>query len=192
MNVFKLIATFQRCVNYPKDAEGVSALVEGLARAARETDIQIEEIVSRCAELSQYCPTDADLLKVAEEIRADRIKAREDEVERHRVENWEKESGPPKPFEWNESVDWNRAKEVEVRRDRMYLDIKLHLHLSAGEWPSTAAMIEAAEQLGYYDYAYCWRRSGPEASLWSGNIPEAVLAKCKGPGVVRGYGSVQS
>jgi hypothetical protein len=190
-SAFKIIASFQRCANYPKDSLGLQALVQGLATASRETGVQMQDITERCAKISQYCPTDADFLNVARDILADRKRAEEADVERTKRAQWERDCGPAKQFNWSDAVDPKRVREVAERRTRMFREIKQLLHLPTGKWAPLGEMLAAAERLGYHDYAYCWRRSGPEASLWSGNIPEEVLAKCKGPGVVRGYGSVQ-
>ena len=183
----KLIAAFQRCQNYPKDDFGVQALVQGLATASRETGVQMQDITERCAKISQYCPTDADLLNVARDILADRKRAEEADVERTKRAQWERDCGPARPFDWNSAVDFRRVREVAERRTRLFLEIKKLLHLPTGKWAPLDEMWAAAERLGYHDYAYCWRRSAPPGGNdWRGQIPEDVLAKCSGPGVI-GY-----
>jgi hypothetical protein len=64
----ELVAAFSRCSNYPKDKEGVLFLAQGLRKAATASGTQMAAIVARCQELSQYCPTDYDLLQVANEL----------------------------------------------------------------------------------------------------------------------------
>ena len=97
-SAFKIIASFQRCANYPKDSLGLQALVEGLATASRETGVQMEDIVARCAAISQWCPTDVDLTERRVEIVADRTRASEADVERTKRAEWERDCGPAKPF----------------------------------------------------------------------------------------------
>ena len=187
-SAFKIIAAFQRCANYPKDSLGLQALVQGLATASRETGVQMEDIVARCAAISQWCPTDVDLLSVGWEIVADRKRAAEAEVERTKRAQWERDCGPAKPFSWNDAVDPKRVREVAERRTRMFREIKQLLHLPTGKWAAPDDMWAAAERLGYHDYAYCWRRSAPPGGNdWRVQIPEDVLAKCSGPGVIRNH-----
>jgi hypothetical protein len=184
----KLIAAFQRCQNYPKDDFGVQALVQGLATASRETGVQMQDITERCAKISQYCPTDADFLNVARDILADRKRAEEADVERTKRAAWERDCGPAKQFNWSDAVDPKRVREVAERRTRMFREIKQLLHLPTGKWAAPDDMWAAAERLGYHDYAYCWRRSAPPGGNdWRGQIPEDVLAKCSGPGVIRNH-----
>jgi len=64
----ELVITFSRCANYPKDRAGILALAQGLVKASRITGVPMRAIVDRCTEISQWCPTDSDLLSVAREI----------------------------------------------------------------------------------------------------------------------------
>ena len=59
---------FSRCSNYPKEQAGIFGLAQGLVKASRITGVAQEAIVDRCADISKFCPTDADLLSVAREI----------------------------------------------------------------------------------------------------------------------------
>ena len=63
-----VISAFSRCQNYPKERTGVLGLAQGLRNAATVSGTQMAAIVARCQELSQYCPTDYDLLQVANEL----------------------------------------------------------------------------------------------------------------------------
>lgn len=65
----KHCATFQRCRLYPRDDEGVIALAEGLLYASDRTGIPMERIVAECKDISSFCPTDADLLRVAFDVK---------------------------------------------------------------------------------------------------------------------------
>lgn len=78
---------FSRCTNWPKEPDGISGLVQGLQRACQETGIEPVALVNRCAELSHFCPTDKDLLKVAREMRA----AARAEIERTKPPAWARE-----------------------------------------------------------------------------------------------------
>ena len=91
------MARFGRCSNYPREKEGVQFLAQGLAKAADATGVEMQAIVDRCAELSQFCPTDYDLLTVASEMKAQR--RAQEEAKRNKIAEWERECGPPQPFD---------------------------------------------------------------------------------------------
>ena len=59
---------FSRCSNYPKESAGIFGLAQGLSKAARATGVAMRAIVGRCAEISQWCPTDLDLMNVARDL----------------------------------------------------------------------------------------------------------------------------
>ena len=61
-------AAFSRCSNWPKTREGLLGLAQGLKRASDASGIAMDAILARCALLSQFCPTDFDLDKVAKEM----------------------------------------------------------------------------------------------------------------------------
>lgn len=65
---FDEVTSFQRCPNFPRDPKGVKALAKGLIRASEITGVAMEAIVARCAESSEYCPTDFDLLAAARAV----------------------------------------------------------------------------------------------------------------------------
>lgn len=69
IDAMRLCSAFTRCMNYPKDEDGVAALARGLMWAASSTDIPMHRIVEECCRISMYCPTDADMLTVARDIR---------------------------------------------------------------------------------------------------------------------------
>ncbi len=56
---------FSRCQNGPKERIGIKGLADALTRAADRFGVPAARIVAECAESSQYCPTDADLINVA-------------------------------------------------------------------------------------------------------------------------------
>lgn len=97
----ELVLTFARCQNYPRDQAAILLLAQGLRKASDVTGIAMELIVDRCAETSQYCPTDAELLAagrlITEEIKRKREAARDLDAELR------KQYGPPKP--WKPEID---------------------------------------------------------------------------------------
>ena len=60
---------FSRCQNWPKERIGIKGLAEALTRAATRFGVSEARIVAECAESSQYCPTDADLINIARGLR---------------------------------------------------------------------------------------------------------------------------
>jgi hypothetical protein len=68
-----LVAAFGRAQNFPRDEAGVIALADGLASASKIIGVSMADIVARCAEASPYCPTNADMLGVAREVRGPAI-----------------------------------------------------------------------------------------------------------------------
>ncbi len=65
----QMCAAFQRCMNYPKNEDGILALAQGLVKASDTTGVYMRKIVDECLESSMYCPTDADMLAVARDCR---------------------------------------------------------------------------------------------------------------------------
>jgi len=169
---FELIATFQRCPNFPKDELGTIALAQGLAKAARETGVEMQAIVERCCEISKFCPTDADLLVVARDISRlqavsegsyDSMAGAGNHAPADQRRAWEKAYGPPKRFEWNEA-DKQRVAGVKAREAAVHAAIRKELQLVEGKMPNGQRpdwrlMADAAEKLGFHDYAKAWRKS---------------------------------
>lgn len=89
---------FSRCSNWPDDRSGQIGLAQGLKLAAERFKLTQPELIARCRELSSFCPTDADLLKVAAEM----WRVREDQAEanRNRESEWRKEAGERQPFDF--------------------------------------------------------------------------------------------
>ena len=67
-DALELISKFSRAANFPKEELDVIALAQGLARASARTGVLMSRIVQECLDTSQWCPTDHDMLKVAESI----------------------------------------------------------------------------------------------------------------------------
>lgn len=93
-----LIATFQRCANYPRDYAGVIALAQGLRKASDRYEILMQAIVDRCAETSQFCPTDAELLNAALSMRDTLDRALQDANDKKEKSEWERKHGKPIPW----------------------------------------------------------------------------------------------
>lgn len=65
----KLCAVFERCGNYPRDVAGVKALARGLLWSSERTGIAMSRIVDEARQISTFCPSDADLYAVAQDLR---------------------------------------------------------------------------------------------------------------------------
>jgi hypothetical protein len=77
---------------------GQIGLAQGLKLASDRFRIPQEDLIAQCRELSAFCPTDADLLKVAAEM----FRVREDQAEasRNREAEWRRQYGKPEPFDY--------------------------------------------------------------------------------------------
>lgn len=60
---------FSRCVNYPRNGKGISGMAHGLMRASEITGVSMSAIAERCAETSERCPTNHELIQAGEAIR---------------------------------------------------------------------------------------------------------------------------
>ncbi len=143
---------FSRCQNWPKERLGVLGLAQGLRRASDRFAIPMNDIVLRCAEASQYCPTDADLITVAREMRDTIRRGAESKVDV--TAEWQRQYGQPQDFNWQQ-IDHAKVKRVKDRERELLAAIK-------AKYPqelSWAGMALAAAELGYYDYAEAWHRS---------------------------------
>ncbi len=145
----ELVARFSRTRNYPKDEAGVVYLAEGLIRAADQTGVLGSAIVFRCAAESDWCPSDADLLTIAREIR-DEMK-RESDAKINVTAEWKKKYGQPEEFKWDQ-IDTSRVKRVKDRERELLAKIKAKFPKDV-TW---AQMAQAAAEFGYYEYAEAW------------------------------------
>lgn len=72
----ELVSKLDRTINYPKEYPGIVGLATGLKKASDLLKVGAGLIVDRCAETSQFCPTDADLMQIARDIaRCDAVAA---------------------------------------------------------------------------------------------------------------------
>jgi hypothetical protein len=147
-----IIARLSRTKNYPRDEDGLTFLAEGLIRAAAETGANAQQIVMVCATTSEWCPTDADLMNIARQIRDEQKRAQE-ALEPSVESQWRQKYGPPKPFDWK-ALDTEKIKLTKAREKKLYAAIKAN-HPEELTW---AGMIAAARELGYDDYADAWSR----------------------------------
>lgn len=153
-----LIWRFATCKNFPRTEEyALRILAQALAGAAKKYSLDIRDVVERCIEVSEYCPTEHDLREVAREIHEEQQRAVE--AKRNQIREWEKQYGKPEPFKvgeclhcgrkWSEITSTHRAKESEMWA-------KLRAHFGVGivggkSWDqiSWARIYEAQEKLGY-------------------------------------------
>jgi hypothetical protein len=147
-----IIARLSRTKNYPKDEDGLTFLAEGLIRAAADTGANPQQIVMVCATTSEWCPTDADLMVIARQIRDEQKRAQE-ALEPSVESQWRQKYGPPKPFDWK-ALDVEHIKLTKAREKKLYAAIKAR-HPEELTW---AGMIAAARELGFDDYADAWSR----------------------------------
>jgi hypothetical protein len=148
----ELVSRLSRTKNYPRDEAGVVYLAEGLARAADAAGVDPRHVVMVCATTSEWCPTDADLATIANQIRDEQRRAQEALLPPV-TEQWKRKYGEPKPFDWK-ALDTDRIKRVKAREAEMLSAIKAKY---PGEL-SWAGMIQAAKELGYLDYAEAWEK----------------------------------
>ena len=154
---------FSRCSNWPEDRLGQIGLAQGLSHASKRFRISQEDLIERCRELSAFCPTDADLLRVAGEM----FTARQTsfEASRDQITEWQKKYGPPVSFEQHGKCthcgrDWEEIiKTSTERRAAMWAALRAHFEVKNGKWPSYRDMAPVARSLGYTDHADGWERT---------------------------------
>lgn len=159
----ELVSKLSRTNKYPSEEEGVIHLAQALQKASDSTQIGAGRIVDRCASISAWCPTDADLLTVARDL------AREDAVAEGTYDSManaanravpiselEKIYGPPQKIEVSAEMK-SRGAKAQNRHKRMWKEIREKLKLRHNEdWPSWEKCAEVARSLGYRDYADAW------------------------------------
>ena len=151
-DALQAIARLSRTKNYPKDDDGLTFLAEGLMRAAADTGANPDQIVMVCATTSEWCPTDHDLVTIGRQIRDEQKRAQE-ALEPSVESQWRKKYGPPTPYDWK-ALDMPKVCAVKSREKKMLDQIK-------AKYPGQltwAAMIAAARELGYEDYAAAWEK----------------------------------
>lgn len=145
---------FSRCSNWPEDRLGQIGLAQGLYRASERFKITQQDLINRCKELSAFCPTDADLLRVAGEMFTQRKGAME--AARNQRKEWEREYGPPRAFD---QPDWKSIGDnSNSRHAQLWAGLRDHFKVNNGKWPSFRDMAPIARKLGFDDYATAWER----------------------------------
>ncbi len=163
----ELVTKLARTKKYPTTDDGVADLARGLQHASEAAKIGAGRIIDRCASISEWCPSDAELLLVAQDL------AREDAVADGTYDSMasaancapklskadlEREYGPPQPIVVTAAVK-TRGKVAQDRHKRMWQEIRDKLHLRPNEdYPSWQKCAAAARELGYMDYADGWER----------------------------------
>ena len=89
---------FSRCSNWPEDRDGQIGLAEGLKLASDRFHVTEEALIARCREISAFCPTDADLLRVASDMFTASENAKE--ANRDRESEWRKQYGNQQQYDW--------------------------------------------------------------------------------------------
>jgi hypothetical protein len=85
---------FSRCSNWP-DRAGQLGLAQGLKLASDRYQVTQEALIARCKELSAFCPTDYDLLRVAAEMWEAGRRAAVTDQQRE----WRDKYGPTRKFD---------------------------------------------------------------------------------------------
>jgi hypothetical protein len=156
---------FSRSANWPEDRLGQIGLAQGLAQASKQFRISKEDLIQRCREISAFCPTDADLLRVAGEM----FRTRQDALlaNKKQLREWEKRYGPPRPYDTSQKGkclccgrEWEEIiRTSQERKTAMWNSLRAHFGVKNGKWPPYRDMAPVARALGYKDYADAWERS---------------------------------
>jgi hypothetical protein len=151
-------------VNFPKGDEAATVAVKELVYAlenrvdSRGQRAFVGKLIDACLESSKFCPTVADLVTVAGEIRAEGRRREEAEAVARRPQEWQQTYGAPETFNWKQ-IDLQRVKQVRAREAQMYTDVRHYFAARKVENPGWAAMAVAAGELGYGDYAVAWEKA---------------------------------
>lgn len=157
----ELVTKLDRTRNYPKEQPGIINLAKGLQKASDSLKISAGRIVEKCAETSEWCPTDADLLNVARDLARvdavasgtfDSLAGAGNAVEDRK--DWQRQYGPAAPFDWKQ-IDQEKVKRTKARERALLAAIK-QKYPGELSWQQMAA---AARELGYDDYAKAWERA---------------------------------
>lgn len=119
----ELIIAFERCVNYPRDEEGVILFAQELRRASDQTGVAMASIVTKCREVSDRAPEFADMVNIAREISADEERKRDAFAEQQR--QWREQYGKPEKFQ----CDWSLVGCHEVHKARRLMNQRIAAHL---------------------------------------------------------------
>jgi hypothetical protein len=165
-DAIKLIGKLSRTRNFPQSEDGVKDLAESLDRISGAIGIDPAALVQRCADLSEFCPTDADMWTTAREIKEE-IRRKAESASPTQMARWRKEYGDPKPVDLSEIDPEFRERFVKAqanakRREELWSKLKKKFPSAAmpkGQWPNWDVLAKAARELGYPEYADAWEKS---------------------------------
>ncbi len=151
-----LVAKLSRTRNYPLTEQGVTGFAESLMRAAEMFGVDGAAIVQKCADTSEFCPTDADLLNIARDLKEERERKERAATPSQEAE-WRKQYGPPQDFAVVP------VRKSERRDDELWRKLRKK-YPNAGrkgkkDWPDLLTLSKDARELGYPDYADAWEKS---------------------------------
>jgi hypothetical protein len=158
------VAMLSRTQRYPKTTSELQAFARGLMKACEMSGVAGERIVAKCSEISVWCPTDADLINVGMDIARldavaagnyDSLAAQGNAVREVPKKELEKHYGKPKAFD-HTKIDAERAKGIRERERQMWTAIRVKIGKDP-QFVSWNILADAAEELGYTDYARAWR-----------------------------------
>jgi len=112
----ELIAQFSRCINFPRDTEGIQIFAQELKQAAEATKVPMESIVSKCREVADRAPEYRDMLAIGQEI-ADE-EQRKQAAARDQRKEWERQYGKPQKFD----VEWTLADGAKAHESRRQMN----------------------------------------------------------------------
>jgi len=138
-----------RTRNFPQDGEGLANLADALLWASDSYDVNELAVLRRCAELSQHCPADADLLNVAGDLADERAKARDQKQLEGQEQVWRKQYGPPLGFAPDEQPDWYpKTKRVLEGRRVLWSKLRDRFHsvIHRKDWPDWYTLACAAQE----------------------------------------------
>ncbi len=149
----EIVCRFSRCANYPKTTPEMIALAQDLKQVSETKDVPMAFLAQRWAEQSAFCPTAAELLDTASEIRVERAEREAIQQEAQTRRQWVRESRgvPQDPVPVATGI--SAARDAE---SKMWRELRRELHVEAGKWPSWRDCAAAARKLGYEDYAKAW------------------------------------
>ena len=137
---FDLIVRFQRCPNYPRDSKGVHALAKGLMRAAEIVGISMAEIVERCSEESEFCPSDFAMLSTARGLAPQRSQA-------------ETQSSRNCPFGKCDGSGWKEAYVLHTRHtDPTYVEKQ---RITAEQYEDLSKKVDWVKQMVFAGRSRC-------------------------------------
>ena len=138
--LFRQLSGFQ---GYPAKGPGEEYFIDAFQMAC----ISIEHAEAVIAAFDGTMPTIREIRETANNLKPKFLPSLESDRAR-----WERECGPPKPF------DQTIALPKERRDDEIWRKLR-DKYPRAQRWPSWAQLAKDARELGYEDYARAWENS---------------------------------